>query len=337
MVLPIIAGIFAIIRIAAAALAIYETYEVLHDIYEGLDNFKRGMDRAKREIEETIEKLKAEIDENIDEKSQVAMLMAASTHDRTEQSEATRRGTGRGADNGVISAAIKQDIPFRKVISDVCEKADRMPVLQLRKKHGVSVRDLPHAKRKALEEIIKKSLDEIADIDLEQFIVCRLKQLSASLMFEFIDYCIDWKSPMKAEVTFGPAPRFTDHPVEEGTKLKRVGKHSPFYPFPPPNNRRGSFSADLVINEYRGKPTGKSNLFAIVEIKFPGDKIEAKQFRQYGELIKSAAKSKTAVTTTRYENQPVSSGGRLSLFRFPEDKATATEDKNGRNNRGRRR
>lgn len=152
-------------------------------------------------------------------------------------------------------------------------------------------------------------------------ILVRLKQLAASLMFEFVDHCLDWASPLKAEVTFGPAKQYTDHPVERGTKLQRVGKVSPFYPFPKPNNRRGSISADLVINEYRKQRTDKNNIFAIVEVKFEGDKIDKAQFDQYDALLKRAATAKTDNSPIRLNNEVVSSGGRLSLFRYPEDKA----------------
>lgn len=141
-------------------------------------------------------------------------------------------------------------------------------------------------------------------------------------MFEFIDNCLDWAGPLKAEVTFGPAKKYSDHPCE-GTRLKRVGKANPFYPFPPPNNRKGSIAADLIINEYRKKPTGKANIFAIVEIKFEGDKIDGKQFEQYHDLLLKAASEKTEKSPVRFDKRPVSKGGRLSLFRYPLDKPVA--------------
>ncbi|KAB2923561.1 MAG: hypothetical protein F9K30_10615 [Dechloromonas sp.] len=302
----------------AAALALYEALDVLEDIYEGLDKYNKGIEQAKKELEKTISSLKDEIDKKISEKEQVAMLLAAAGTD--PQNSKTKRGEGWGSDKTVIKAAIQQRIPFRRVISEVCEKADAMPVLQLRKKKGITVKDLPKAKRKALEEILRVGLENVADVDLDQFVLVRLKQFAASLMFEFVDYCLDWASPLKAEVTFGPAKSYNDPPLDGATRLKRVGKISPFYPFPPPNNRAGSLSADLIINEYRKEPTGKNNLFAIVEIKFEGDKLEAKQFENYEELLKKAALTKTENSPIRYNNKPVSSGGRLSLFRYPLDK-----------------
>lgn len=318
--------VLVIARIAIAALSAYEALDVLSELYEGLDKYNKGVDEAKKQLEKLIQGLKDEIDKKIEEKEEVAILLAAAGAD--PQSEMTKQAQGRGAGNPVINAAIQQKIPFRKVISEVCEKADSMPMLQLRKKKGVQLKDMPRAKRKALEELLRLSIEEIADVDLDKFILVRLKQLSASLMFEFIDYCIDWASPMKCEVSFGPYPGFADHPTQSGTRLKRVGKVSPFYPFPSPNNRTGSISADLIITEYRKKPCDKNNIFAIVEIKFQGDRIDDRQFEQYEKLLEEAAETKTKKSPVRFDNRPVSSGGRLSLFRYPEDKAVEkTEDK----------
>lgn len=316
---PIVAGVLVIARLVTLALSIYETLDVLTDLYEGLDKYNKGVDEAKKQLEKLIKDLKGEIDSLVDQKQQVAVLKSAAAVD--PQNPATQRATGRGAEDAVIKAAVQQKIPFRRIISDVCGKADSMPVIQLRKKKGVSVKDLPSAKRKALEEILRVGLENVADVDLDGLILVRLKQLAASLMFEFVDHCLDWASPLKAEVTFGPPKQYTDHPVERGTKLQRAGKISPFYPFPKPNNRRGSISADLVINEYRKQRTDKNNIFAIVEIKFEGDKIDREQFQQYGELLKEAAKEKTKASPIRLNNEVVNSGGRLSLFRYPEDKA----------------
>lgn len=285
MPLPVLAAILVIARIAIIALSVYEALEVLSDIYEGLDKYNKGVEEAKKQIEKMIKELKEEIDQMVDEKGQVTILLADAKDD--PQNPKTKRGEGWGSDKAAIKAAIQQKIPFRRVISEVCEKAASMPVVQLRKKKGVSVKDLPHAKRKALEEILQVGLENIADVDLDDFVLVRLKQFAASLMFEFVDYCLDWASPLKAEVTFGPKPDYADHPVEGATQLKRVGKVSPFYPFPPPNNRRGSISADLVINEYRKERTDKNNIFAIVEIKFEGDKIDKEQFDQYAALLET--------------------------------------------------
>jgi len=327
MPLPLIAvAIIEIIELVGVALTAYEAYDVIKDIYEGLDKYYKSVDEAKKQLEHLIQNLKDEIDKKISEKEQVAILLAAAGAD--PQSQNTEHAKGRGADGsgGIISTAIQQKIPFRRVISEVCDKANAMPVLQLRKRKGVSIKDMPKVKRKALEEILEKSVEEIADIELEKFILVRLKQFAANLMFEFVDYCLDWASPLKCEVSFGPPDTFTDHPIEGTTRLKRVGRVSPFYPVPAPNNRAGSISADLVINEYRKKPTGKANIFAIVEIKFEGDKIDGQQFKQYRAVLDAAGNSKKKASKVRFDDRDVSSGGRLSLFRYPEDRAVEDSD-----------
>ncbi|MCY1240138.1 hypothetical protein D9M72_529710 [compost metagenome] len=162
------------------------------------------------------------------------------------------------------------------------------------------------------------SVEGLTDLELEAFLVIRLKQLAANLLFEFVDECLGWASPLKCEVNFGPAPGFEDHPVQGATRLQRVGKVNPFYPTPF-QYRRGSISADLMISEYRHQRPDKANIFAIVEIKFPGDRIEKKQFDSYSRMLERAAKVKTSRAPITFQGKSVSSGGRLSLFRYPED------------------
>jgi hypothetical protein len=170
-----------------------------------------------------------------------------------------------------------------------------------------------------LAELVCMTAEELADVELDDFLIVRLKQLAANLMFEFIDHCIDWASPIKCEVCFGPATAYDDPPLEAGhaTRLKRVGSVNPFYPLP--HRRKGSLSADLVIPEYRKKHADKNNIFAIVEIKFPKDSIVAKQFKRYHDLLDQAAIVKTAKSPVRYQGKAVNSGGRVALFRYPED------------------
>lgn len=326
--MPIPVVVWAIVEIAAAALTAYEAYDALSELYEGLDGYKKNLDEAKKSLEKIIEKLKAEIDLKIEEKEEVPILLAAAAGDRLGQ--VTRRAAGRGAGNPLINTAIEQKIPFRKIISMVCEKADSLPMLQLRKKTGNSLKpqDVAKIKSKILKELVQRGVEAGTDIkDLDAFILVRLKQLTADLLFEFIDYAIDWKSPLKCEVSFGPKPGYSDHPVDDSsTKLKRVGKINPFYPNPPPNNRKGSISADLIIPDYRKKRCNKNNIFAIVEIKFQNDRIEEEQFKNYEKLLDTASQVKTAGHAIRYANKPVSSGGRLSLFRYPEDKWPDKDD-----------
>jgi hypothetical protein len=316
---PLVAWV--IFEIVMIGLAAYEGYSVLSDLYEGFDQYSKGVEKAKQEIKETIQKLKDEIDQKIEEKQEVPILLTLAGAD--PQGPVTRKPSGRGAGNATINAAIEQKIPFRQVISKVCEQADAMPVLNLRRKQGVKISDLPKAKRKALEALLEKGFEQITEKDLGDFIAVRLKQLAASLMFEFIDNTLDWASPLKTEVSFGPPPRFDD-PPSEGTKLTRKGTINPFYPAP--HRSAGSISADLIIPDYRKKPCRKDNIFAIVEVKFPGDRIAQEQFEKYERLLAVAAPAKTKASPVRFGQQPVSSGGRLSLFRFPEDKAHANDD-----------
>ena len=80
-------------------------------------------------------------------------------------------------------------------------------------------------------------------------------------------------------------------------------------------------AADLVIAESRLEPISKTNLFAIVEIKFQGDSIKDKQFNQYDRLLEACkkAKEKKYGKHKNYSGKGVHEGGYISLFRYPED------------------
>ena len=245
------AAVWAIIEVASIAIAAYETAEAIWDFYEGAERYKGGIEEAKKALRETIQALEKEIESKVEEKEEVALLLAAAGAD--PQGPLTRKAQGRGAGDVVINAAIEQKIPFRQVIGLVCDKAANMPVLDLRKKKGLKIQDLPKVKRELLEQLLMKTAEELAGVDLEQFIVVRMKQLAANLMFEFIDNCLEWRSPMKCEVSFGPMPDFADHPLAPGsaTRLLRKGRVNPFYPAP--HRGEGSIAADLVITERRKK------------------------------------------------------------------------------------
>jgi len=166
-------------------------------------------------------------------------------------------------------------------------------------------------------------VEEIGQIEnIDDFILVRMKQLVASFIFEFIDELLEWRSPLKTEACFGPAPSFVAPPLEGATRLKRRGPQiNPFYPLP--HRQRGSIAADLAIPDYRRRPLAKDNLFAIVEIKFQNDRIDERQFKQYDELNKTAATVKTAAVgkSRTLGKKGVTIGCRVSLFRYPEDKA----------------
>lgn len=321
--MPVPAIVWGVLELVALAITVHELGELAEDLYEGVQKYGKDIGKAKEEVRKVIQSIQEEIAQKIEEKEEVAILLALEAAD--PQGQNTRKATGRGATEATINAAIEQKIPFRDAISKVCTAADRMPILSLRRKKGVSIKDLPKAKRKVLEELLALSVEELSDVELDAFLVIRLKQLAVNLLFEFVDECLGWASPLKCEVNFGPAPGFEDHPVERTTKLKRFGKVNPFYPTPF-QYRRGSISADLMISEYRHQRPDKGNIFAIVEIKFPNDRIEKAQFDGYSRMLERAAKVKTSRAPITFQGKPVSSGGRLSLFRYPED--IAVHEKN---------
>ncbi|MGH1485274.1 MAG: hypothetical protein ACRBCI_03570 [Cellvibrionaceae bacterium] len=332
---------------------IYELYDALDDIMEGTHEFDEELKKIKDDLEEYIKEIEEEIEGRVRGQSEVAFLEMLAANDpqsrdtetaanrwpiRTTQE--TRNGETytvrepvkprtrlQGDYNGrpEISQAIQEKIPFRRIISKVCGMAYAMPLPQLRKQRG---RDIPTSKKEVLTDLLREGWDLLSDVELEGLIVVRLRQLTANLIFELIDHLLDWTTPLKCEVWFGgPRGGFADpmmDPDGPATKLKRASGVSPFYP---PPHGRGSIGADLVIPERRHEPCEKKNIFAIVEIKFPNDKIDEQQFQRYNQLLARAALEKDAdgdFGINRRDGANTNSGGRLSLFRFPEDAAART-------------
>jgi len=329
-IMAIPAIVWGIIEVVGAAITAYEMYDLGKTLYEDVEKYSRNLEQAKAELRKQIESIKKEIGQNIDEKMEHGFLVTLTEQDKSQQSENTRQAKGRGAGAPEIIAAIEQHIPFRQVISMVCAKADKTPAIGLRRKKGVTIKDLPKAKQKVLMELLALSAEELAGVsDIDQFIVVRLKQLVANFIFEFIDEVLGWKSPLKAEVCFGPSAKFDDPKLAGATRLLRTGSTlNPFYPAP--YRQRGSCSADLAIPDYRKQPLKKDNLFAIIEIKFPGDSIKKEQFVNYKELADTAAKiKKDAASLVRTNGQKgEGTGCRVALFRYPEDVAVDQKEPN---------
>jgi hypothetical protein len=317
--LPLIGLGVVLARAFTAALTVYELYSYGSNLYEGQANYRQELERAKAEIKKIIHDLEKEFNGHLLYASEIAYLEKLRKDD--PRNDETRQPRQRGHQG--FKKQISERIPFRKVISEVCDKANTNSFPQLKKKKGVKVSDLPKARQKILESWAGLILSEIVNEDIgSEFLIARLKQLAASIMFEFVDEILGWKAPIKTEVCFGakfedPQLLFPGNP-----RLKRTGSLdlNPFYPTPY-HNQRGSIAADLVIAESRLEPISKTNLFAIVEIKFQGDSIKDKQFNQYDRLLEACkkAKEKKYGKHNNYSGKGVHEGGYISLFRYPED------------------
>ena len=325
-----VAVVWGVVKVAAAAATAYELYDLGKTLYDGVGDFNTSKDQAKEEVRRIMQSLQDEVNGDIDEKAERQLLARLTQADVKEQSEVTKRVQGRTGEGGaLIQTAIPMPMPFRQQITQVCDIADKVPVISLRRKKGVELKDLPQAKKQILLELLAMSAEELADVDLDAFIVVRMKQLMAAHIFEFMDELLDWQCPMKAEVCFGPGPRqgFADPPLS-GTKLERKGGTlNPFYPMP--HRMRGAISADLGITDYRKDPLTKGNLFGIVEIKFPGDAIKNQQFENYAALSRATGRVKTAEVGGKgntFQQMGVTKGTRVSLFRYPEDRAVGKQE-----------
>jgi hypothetical protein len=345
-----LAEILKVIGIATTAYAVYRTgSEVAEKIEESAKNADETLEKAKEYVRKEMEKIKEELNDNIDKNKEVAILRGLAMGDVKEQREATKTPVateGRGwvnPKNPLIIAAIKQTIPFRRVIGDVCALANKLPMIQLRRKNKkLKLDEIPKSQADAIKKIAGEAADELGATEaLEEFTTVKLKQLVVSRIFEFADGLLEWKSPLKAEACFGKVngldgkiDNFTD-PVVSGTKLERKG--TDVNPFFPPPIWGGSISADIAIPDYRKEPLAKNNVFALIEIKFKGDRPGKTQFEDYDLFARCCAKAKGIKTPPPRTNgqSGVAKGCRISLFRYDEDVALNPNEKdNNQNNQG---
>ena len=113
---------------------------------------------------------------------------------------------------------------------------------------------------------------------------------------------LDWKSPLKADMMYrNRQPLLT----EPDFRPKRVG-------FSYKRKEPGTISPDITIVEDRNKAPTIDNLFAIVEVKFPGDAFNRDQEDGYEENF---------------------TGVPLALIRVPEDCDCTAHDQNSRSNK----
>lgn len=189
-------------------------------------------------------------------------------------------------------------------------------MIQLRKQKGQKLKDvIPKNKVDIIAKLLEMTVEELAGANVDEYVIVRLKQLATNFMFEFMDEMLKWRSPLKAEICFGydiKTKKYLTPQLVGTTRLKRTGSEiNQFWPMP--YKGKGTIGADVIIPEYRGEPLTLTNIFALVEIKFQGDKIEKAQFDNYEKLKDQCAEAKKATRITASE------GFKLSLFRYPED------------------
>lgn len=251
----------------------YQAYETAMTVKETAE-MAAEIARRRREVQNTLRSTIQSISNEID-----VNISTLAKVDPGGNSTISRRGS-EGRD---YREYIERKIPFRPAISTVCHLALAMPI------------KVPRRVRSKLPGDVVESTIEIS-----------LKQTTASLMFEGVDELLEWRSPLKAE----PAYTRDGRPYlgTPNTRPKRIGKVFPFWPRP-----RGSLAPDLVIVEYRQQPFHVSNVFAAVEIKFPGDWVKESQMSSYATLLQNKE--------------------RVALFRVPEDCTDMVRDESDDNTR----
>jgi len=224
----------------------YAAHEAAQTTIEAAETLAQINDR-KKEVQAILKDVIQNMKEEIDVKS--------STFVRTGGNTTVSRGR---SENVTYRQYIERKIPFRPVISTVCQWALKSPLTVPRR-----------IRKKIPGDVIETTID------------IALKQTTASLVFEVVDDLLAWQSPLKAEPNYDKASRVAIL-GDPTTRPKRISEFFPFWPRP-----KGSLAPDLVIVEYRQQPFDVENVFAAVEIKFPNDWVKRDQIEDYVALMGS--------------------------------------------------
>ncbi|VVN66841.1 VRR-NUC domain-containing protein [Pseudomonas fluorescens] len=261
-------------RIIDGAYRAYRANQVFENTKTAAELARLAVEIAERrqQIKNTLRATIEAMTREIDVKSSTFAVV-----DRGGNSTVSRRGQ----ENITFKEYIERKVPFRPAISQVCTVALQMPI------------KVPRRIRKKIAGDTVQTTIEIA-----------LKQFTASLFFEAVDEALEWRSPLKAE------PNYNGNSKkallgEPATRPKRFGSNvQPFWPRP-----KGLLAPDLVVVEYRQDPFETDNVFAAVEIKFPGDWAVLKQMKRY-----------VALMTPETGTNPEKIGKeKVALLRVPED------------------
>ena len=222
---------------AYRAYAANEAAQTALETAETLAQISQRKKEVQALLKDIIEGMKKEID------------IKSSTFVRTGGNSTVSRGR---KENVTYQQYIERKIPFRPVISTVCQWALKSPL------------KVPRRVRKKIPgEVIETTID------------IALKQTTASLVFEVVDDLLAWQSPLKAEPNYD-GTSYKPMLGDPSTRPKRISEFFPFWPRP-----KGSLAPDLVIVEYRQQPFAVENVFAAVEIKFPNDWVKRDQLEDY--------------------------------------------------------
>ena len=226
---------------AYRAYAAHETAQTAIETAQTLAQINERKKEVQAILKDTIQNMKEEID------------VKSSTFVRTGGNSTVSRGR---SENVTYRQYIERKIPFRPVISMVCQWALKSPLVVPRR-----------IRKKIPGEVIETTID------------IALKQTTASLVFEAVDDLLAWQSPLKAEPNYNAASRAAML-GDPATRPLRISEYFPFWPRP-----KGSLAPDLVIVEYRQQPFEVDNVFAAVEIKFPNDWVRDVQMQDYVRLM----------------------------------------------------
>lgn len=280
----------AVARIIDGAYRAYRANQAIENTRTAAEVAQLALEIAERrkQIKDTLRATIEAMAHEIEVKSSTFAVV-----DRGGNSTVSRRGQ----ENIEFKEYIERKVPFRPAISQVCTVALRMPI-----------------------RVPRRISKKIAGDTVKTTIEIALKQFTASLFFEAIDEALGWRSPLKAEPNYNGSSKkaLLGEPV---TRPKRFGSDiQPFWPRP-----KGLLAPDLVVVEYRQEPFETENVFAAVEVKFPGDWPKQRQMSDYVELM-----------TPRTGINPAKIGKeKVALLRVPEDcVGFETDDKQQTSSKG---
>lgn len=247
----------------------YQAYETAQTVREAAEMAK-SIAKSKEEIAKKFKEIIGSMSDEIDAKSSTfALVDTGGKHTVSRRADEIKEW----------KEYIERKIPFRPAISTVCKLALATPITVPRR--------------------IRSKIPGEAGRTIE----ITLKQTTASIMIETIDSFLDWQSPLKAEPNYNKSTKAA-YLGTPPTRPKRISELFPFWPRP-----RGSLAPDLVIVEYRQRPFETDNVFAAVEIKFPGDWVKVEQMKDYVLLMEP----EVGVDKKKIGKE------RIALMRVPED------------------
>lgn len=91
--MPVPVIVWGVLELIAIAITVHELGELAKDLYEGVEKYGKDIGKAKEEVRKVIQNIQDEIARKIEEKEEIAILLALEAAD--PQGQNTRKAVGR--------------------------------------------------------------------------------------------------------------------------------------------------------------------------------------------------------------------------------------------------